>query len=154
VIRKTFEFFVIFAQGFDARIQLTESMIYLGLAAHDRTLPGALSALHVILWKFVLIAFTRVDTDSATFEPVNVWLQAVRRFRRNLQALGVVEARRQQRAINLGRQPPSTRGTDEAAKPLAHWDAEAGVFEIDKRATDLFELLDDELHTYGSSAHR
>ena len=67
---------------------------------------------------------------------------------------GEEPVRRQQRAINLGRQPPSTRGTDEAAKPLAHWDAEAGVFETDKRATDLFELLDDELHTYGSSAHR
>ena len=51
-------------------------------AAHDRdrTLPGALPALHAILWKFVLIAFTRVDTDSATFEPVNVWLQGYRQY--------------------------------------------------------------------------
>ena len=58
------------------------------------------------------------------------------------------------RADNLGHQPPSTRGTDEAAKPLAHWDAEAGVFVIDQRAANLFELLDDELQTYGSSTHR
>ena len=40
---------------------------------------GAL-AFHVILWKFVLISFTRVDTCKEIFMPDVVWKGAVRRL--------------------------------------------------------------------------
>ena len=133
---------------------MTAITIYLGLVTPARVLPAGLSALHVILWKFVLIAFTRVDTDDAKFEPVNVWLQAVRRFRRNLQALGEAERRRHLGAQGLGSDPPSTGALDKALAPLAHWDPEEGVLELHPDMSDLFAMLEDELITYGTYAHR
>ena len=95
-----------------------------------------------------------VDTDGAKFEPVNVWLQAVRRFRRNLQALGEAERRRHLGAQGLGSDPPSTGALDKALAPLAHWDPEEGVLELHPDMSDLFAMLEDELITYGTYAHR
>ena len=54
------------------KVGLDSRFIYLGLV-EDEFLSGSLSALHVILWKFVLIAFTRVDTDKEEFKPDRVW---------------------------------------------------------------------------------
>ena len=66
-------------------LKLDARLIYLGL--HGETeLPGALSALHIITWKFVLIAFTRADTEGEKFDSKRVWRQAVRRFEVRLMA--------------------------------------------------------------------
>ena len=108
----------------------------------------------MILWKFVLIAFTRVDTDGAKFEPVNVWLQAVRRFRRNVQAKGEAERRRHLEAAGLGKAPPNTSALNEALKPLAYWDIEKGALSLHPSTHALFELLESELTAYGTRAHR
>jgi hypothetical protein len=54
-------------------------MIYLGLNG-NKGLPGALSALHIIVWKFVIIAFTRVETENARFNAQRIWWDSVRRF--------------------------------------------------------------------------
>jgi hypothetical protein len=53
-------------------------LIYLG-AYGSEVLAGALSALHLIVWKFVIIAFTKAETEGATFKPRKVWRDAVRR---------------------------------------------------------------------------
>ena len=63
-ICETFDFFVNYANAHGANTRPDAGLILLGLVNRDRTLQGALSALHVILWKFVLIAFTRVDTEG------------------------------------------------------------------------------------------
>ena len=97
-IYETFDFFVNYANAHGAQTRPDAGLIMLGLVDRNRTLQGALSVLHVILWKFVLIAFTRVDTEGITYVPVNVWLQAVRRFMRNVRAKDAKEKHRQQRA--------------------------------------------------------
>ena len=60
-------------------------MIMLGLT-DGGVLGGSLSALHVILWKFALIAFTRAETENEEFKPSKVWWSAVRRFEVRLKA--------------------------------------------------------------------
>ena len=54
-------------------------LIYLGATA-EGPLPGSLSALHIILWKFIVIAFTRADTANEEFKPESIWRSAIRRF--------------------------------------------------------------------------
>ena len=153
-IYETFDFFVNYANAHRANIRPDAGLIMLGLVDRDRTLQGGLSALHVILWKFVLIAFTRVDTEGITYVPVNVWLQAVRRFMRNVRAKDAKEKHRQQRARNLGEQPPSTRSLDAELAPVAHWDEEARGLKLHPSTAELFSYLESELVTYGSDAHQ
>ena len=74
--------------------QLDARLIYLG-AYGSKVLTGSMSALHVITWKFVIIAFTRADTEGAAFKPAKVWRDTVRRFSVRLQAY--VEGKRRGR---------------------------------------------------------
>ena len=53
-------------------------LILLGLTSPP--LPQALSDLHLIMWKFILIHFTLVDLEHKPFKPRDVWLGAVRRY--------------------------------------------------------------------------
>ena len=53
-------------------------LLLLGLASPP--LPQALSDLHLIMWKFILIHFTLVDLEHKPFRPRDVWLGAVRRY--------------------------------------------------------------------------
>ena len=53
-------------------------LILLGLS--DPPLPKALSAFHLILWKFVLIRFTLVDLENKPFDTDEVWTGAIRRY--------------------------------------------------------------------------
>ena len=64
--------------GIEAR--LDARFIYLGLN-EEGFLKGSLSDLHIILWKFVMIAFVKVDVDGAKFKPSLVWKQALSRWR-------------------------------------------------------------------------
>ena len=57
----------------------------LGLSAVD-FLPGTLSDLHIILWKFVIIHMVAVDEEGRKLEPREVWKAAVRRQRSRLEA--------------------------------------------------------------------
>ena len=82
--------------------------IYLGLA-EDGFLSGSMSALHVILWKFVLIAFTRVDTEGEEFKPDRVWRQAVRWWEVRLKAYAEGVRRLFDRRLDQGQGPPSSR---------------------------------------------
>ena len=63
--------------------RLDARFIYLGLT-EDGYLQGTLSDLHVILWKFLMIAFVRVDVDGLTFKADKVWKQAVSRWKDRL----------------------------------------------------------------------
>ena len=55
-------------------------LIYLGMLDGSHPLPGSLSALRIIVWKFALIAMVRVDTDGAKYNSADVWRSALRRF--------------------------------------------------------------------------
>jgi len=51
-------------------------------------LPHALLDLFVILWKFVVISFTRVDTCNEKYKARVVWKQAVCRYVKRVEAYG------------------------------------------------------------------
>ena len=92
LIRRTFRFFRDLAQPIIGKTDIDDKLIYLG-ARGDEVLPGSLSDLHVILWKFILIAFTKAETVNARYGPRQVWRQAVCRFEVRVRAHGERERR-------------------------------------------------------------
>ena len=50
------------------------------LGIHNPPLSQALSDLHLIIWKFILIYFTLVDLKHIPFDPKLVWTKAIRRY--------------------------------------------------------------------------
>ncbi|MDC0525513.1 reverse transcriptase domain-containing protein [bacterium] len=78
-LRRTFREFRSLAQPLIGRMDLDDKLIYLGVRDTE-VLPGALSDLHIILWKFILIAFTRAETNNERYKPRTVWKQAVCRY--------------------------------------------------------------------------
>lgn len=62
-----------------------QAFIVLGIT-RDGFLPGTLSDLHIILWKFVIIHMVAVDEDGQKYYPEAVWKAAVRRQRGRLEA--------------------------------------------------------------------
>jgi hypothetical protein len=87
LIRRTFRFFRDLIQPILGRTDIDDRLIYLGVRG-DSVLPGSLSDLHIILWKFILIAFTSAETVNARYNPRQVWRQAVCRFEVRVRALG------------------------------------------------------------------
>ena len=47
---------------------VTPQLIYLGLTSNLTPLTGLYSALFIVLWKFIMISFTKVVTDNAPFQ--------------------------------------------------------------------------------------
>ena len=86
-IRRTFRFFRNLIQPILGKTDIDDRLIYLGVRGNS-VLPGSLSDLHIILWKFILIAFTRAETVNARYKPRQVWRQAVCRFEVRVRALG------------------------------------------------------------------
>ena len=84
-MRETFSPLAEFVGRFRLKPTLSDRFIYLGLVG-DSILPHALSGLHIILWKFVMIAYTRCDVKGEPFKPARIWKDAVRRFRARLMA--------------------------------------------------------------------
>ena len=60
----------------------------LNLFACDTLAPSVL-ALHLVVWKMILIAFTLVDTNGEQFQAEEVWKGAVRRFISRVERLKV-----------------------------------------------------------------
>ena len=87
LIRRTFTFFRDLIQPILGKTDINDRLIYLGVRG-DSVLPGSLSDLHIILWKFILIAFTRAETVNARYKPRQVWRQAVCRLEVRVRALG------------------------------------------------------------------
>ena len=77
-MRETFNPLSDFAGRYHLKADLSDRFIYLGLVG-DSILPHALSDLHIILWKFVMIAYTRCDVKDEPFKPARIWKDAVRR---------------------------------------------------------------------------
>ena len=54
-------------------MKLTPELIFHGITDDTTDLPPGLTALHLILWKFVIFNFTRVETENIKFSPDQVW---------------------------------------------------------------------------------
>ena len=88
-------------------VNLNEALICIGAISPRLTLPPGLAALYIMLWKFFLIDFTRVDTDNLKFEPGRPWRAAVLRVHRKFQVRHTFLTRQVTDAVDLGRSPPS-----------------------------------------------
>ena len=66
---------------------LTREFIFHGVVDDCRILPPGLSALHLILWKFVIYNFTMVQLENRPFDPEATWACAIRRLEVRLNAL-------------------------------------------------------------------
>ena len=98
-------------------VSLDEALIYIGAISPRLTLPPGLAALFVVLWKFFLIDFTRVDTDNLRFEPKRPWRAAVLRVHRKFQVRHTSLTQQVTDAVDLGRSPP-TLSSETHALPL------------------------------------
>ena len=92
----------------------------------DKALHGALSALHVIIWKFIIIDFVQVDTDGRAFVAADVWKSAVRRTHGRLLAQSQKVRRKVLAAWDMGRLTPSLRADAAEAFPIADYHGETG----------------------------
>jgi len=103
LIKRTFAKFVEYARNFLPGIRLTEGLIYLGLCSTKSALTGSLSALHIILWKFVVIAFVQAEVRGKKYVPEVVWWGAVRRYLARMKVYEVRVQEMARRAVSRGR---------------------------------------------------
>ena len=68
----------------------------------DEPLPPLLSALHIIMWKFIVIAMVGVDTEGIDFDETKVWTAALRRLDTRLVAYDEMVRLRALRKIEQG----------------------------------------------------
>ena len=82
------------------------------LGVHEgRIPPGGFLALFLIMWKMIIIAFTRVDMEHALFNPEQVWEMALRRI--------VVRVRARAHTIKLKALRLEARGDPPPDEPRA-----------------------------------
>lgn len=101
------------------KLNYSQELIYLGQTSPIGTLQGGLSVLHIILWKFILIAFTQVDLEGTTFIPKQVWKNALWRLQDRLTAFTARASYILRRAHNKGNPTPALTSHNKWLAPLA-----------------------------------
>jgi hypothetical protein len=81
-------------------------LIILGLKRDLTPLTGFDSILHSILWKFILIAYTQVDTENRTFDIEWVLISTIRRATVRLEAYAACYKVELERYRSRGETPP------------------------------------------------
>ena len=112
-----------FADAFGIEVAVNERLIYLGLL-DDEPLPPLLSALHIIMWKFIVIAMVGVDTEGIDFDETKVWTAALRRLDTRLVAYDEMVRLRALRRIEQGVMQVEVSAFDKAVGPLSGYDDE------------------------------
>ena len=84
---RIFDWFVGLARSYHPGMQNTPALRVLGVW-NMGVLDGTLSDLHIIVWKFIIIHFTAVDTDGQRFIDSQVWKAAVLRQQGRVEAHG------------------------------------------------------------------
>jgi len=115
-----FERFAILARKLGTLLSNSEPMRVLGLTPSETIVPGTLSDLHVIVWKFIILHMVQVETNDVKFDSQEVWHSAIRRQDGRLQAHA---ERTRRRAVACGGLPAIQlqRLSTEVA-PLAEYD--------------------------------
>ena len=102
--------------------KLDAGFTYLGRIDECQVVQGVLSALHMIAWKFIVIAFTRVETNNEKYDAKKVWRQTVGRLNSRVRAYGERVARRAARREwqgNTGLAPGEVERHCSVLAPLA-----------------------------------
>ena len=120
-MKQVFTHFAALATAAGFRCSATQELIVLGMFG-GQPLPPGLSALHIILWKFAIIAFVQADEKRAAFVPADIWKAALRRLRSRM--LSHEEAQRRRAAANRSRGVMSTSSVTASNQlvPLAHYE--------------------------------
>ena len=102
----------------------TIAKVCLGVCG-GRTPPGGFVAIFLIMWKFIIIAFTRIDLDRGIFDSKSIWESTLRRLivRVNARAHGVrLKAARLESRGDPATKPPNA--LNKRLYPIAsinHW---------------------------------
>ena len=104
--------------------------IFLGTLPNEPCLPSALSALHIIMWKFTLIAFTLKDLEGTKFNPESIWTQSVIRFRVRIQAHEEKTKRLYLRLMALDKGILPLPPRDKVIAPIGHYTIDEGNLKI------------------------
>ena len=115
---QVFRHFAKFAKEYVPTIEADNELICLGL--HKGVpLPQALSALHIVTWKFAIIEFTQASEDSHRFDPERVWTAAVRRYHTRLLAYEERQTRRLRGLRSRGQECTIGTALQDRFAPLA-----------------------------------
>ena len=88
-------------------------------------ISGTLSDLHIIAWKFIILAMVKVETDQIKFDRNQVWGSAVRRQEGRLQAHA--ERSRRQLVDTGGLSEKVVQRLNAEVAPLAEYDASCNL---------------------------
>ena len=125
-IQRVFGFFIVLADKVGVKLRGSRLLYDMGMISSEKALQGSLSALHVILWKFIIIDFVNVDTEARAFVAEDVWKAAVRRTHGRLLAQSQRVRRKVVAAWSMDRLTPPLRADIVEASPLADYHGETG----------------------------
>ena len=123
------------------RLTLSEEFVFLSWTG-DAPLPGSLMAFFVILWKFVVIAFTRADLHGEKWNSDRVWQQAIRRLESRVTAHSegvrrwTLKREGQGRLDPEGAPPDAVKRWNRTVNPCARYD-ERGILTWDDNVATL-----------------
>ena len=120
-VRKAFQPFFELCKRYYPGITLNPAFIWLGMINAHEVLAGALSALHVLLWKFLVIDMVAIDEKSRKYDPLSVWKAAARRLEGRLLAHEGTIRKRAEALVRLGKRPPPFTAPNKQVWPLAHY---------------------------------
>ena len=133
ILFATFTRFIELVNAYYPRIRRSPALLLLGCVRSEvgggstSTLAPGLFALLVILWKFIILNFTLIDTEDAKFSDSFIWTRTVRRFRERCEAAAFGHRIALARAVGSDREPPNTTKLNLALLPLAYVTQEGAV---------------------------
>ena len=119
VLMKVWKKFHVLVVALVGPTPLTEELIFHAVDTDGQILPPGLSALHLIMWKFVIYNFTMVQLENRPFNPEEVWKCAIRRFEVRLNALAFKVKQRAIRRSGQGINLMSPEAENRRMRPLA-----------------------------------
>jgi hypothetical protein len=143
VIRKVFKHLTTFASHYGHNYKPNPELIYLGMIDERTVLTGALSYLHIVLWKFLVIDMVKVDTEGAKFDVKKVWQAAARRLKSRVDSARTTIERKVDRAWRLVGSPPPLEAVNRAWEPLCYFEY-TDIFTVTTHySTPYLELIGD-----------
>ena len=128
-LRTTFEPFIKLLRDMGITGQFDDATRLLGCtpSAHDLTytpLPNGPFSLLLILWKFIILGLTEVDTNNTKYSADKVWRLTLTRMVERCNALCYTHQLRIRRAMIRDTTPPNPSKLTNALAPIARVDRE------------------------------
>ena len=98
---------------------ISNELVFLGISEQGELFPPGLLALHRILWKILIIAWTRVEFENIPISAKNIWNITFRRFTARARAIYASYTHKARLARIHGRTPPKPDSINKWLTPLA-----------------------------------